>query len=111
MRLASLFPGADKWQRREEVEAWPDPAQPVQRFAWEEMDKQPLELESIGWCQPVAVHTYFELGFVLGGSPQAQNGKEGVKQGRIPLTGLDSLRNCPFDNFLVWHEGDTAVYF
>lgn len=33
-------------------------------FVWEEMDTQPQELVSIGWFQPVAVDTFFELGFV-----------------------------------------------
>lgn len=66
----------------------------LSRSAWGEREKQPWGGEHRA-VLPVAVDTCLELGFNFGGSPQTQKGKEGV-------TRLDSVGNCPFDNFLVW---------
>lgn len=103
MRPASLLPGSDKWQHREEVAAWLDPAWAVQPLCRGRRGRQLQELKSTGLFLPAAGDTFCsELGFDLGDSSPGQNGKEGVKQDRtLPYTsGL--CGKLLFDNFLVW---------
>lgn len=49
-KLASLLPGADKWQPREEVWAWWDPAGAAATVSGRRWDEQALEAESIRDC-------------------------------------------------------------
>lgn len=81
MRLASLL--ADKGQHRDAVEASPDP--PRQWSLSVGRDGTGCrELESIREVSTSGGTPLLEAAFDLGGSSQAENGKDGVKQGGIP---------------------------